>query len=131
MPDAHPERDIPAHLLASPTLATRMTHHLRSLPLRVGTRGSPLALTQTRIFLALLARFCPVLAPGYRDEQVFQQHIIRTTGDKVQDRALDVAGRAPFIVQPRPVGVRTGERLLHQFLGFLGGVDQQARQSWR
>jgi len=66
MPDAHPERDIPAHLLASPTLATRMTHHLRSLPLRVGTRGSPLALTQTRIFLALLARFCPVLAPGYR-----------------------------------------------------------------
>jgi hydroxymethylbilane synthase len=97
MPDAHPERDIPAHLLASPTLATRMTHHLRSLPLRVGTRGSPLALTQTRIFLALLARFCPVLAPGYRDEQVFQQHIIRTTGDQVQDRALaDIGGKGLF-----------------------------------
>mgnify|MGYP000438588064 CR=1 FL=1 len=92
MPDAHPERDIPVHLMASP-----VTHHGRMLPLRVGTRGSPLALTQTRMFLALLARFCPVLAPGFRDEQVFQQHVIRTTGDQVQDRPLaDIGGKGLF-----------------------------------
>ena len=92
MPDAHPERDIPVHLMASP-----VTHHGRMLPLRVGTRGSPLALTQTRMFLALLARLCPVLAPGFRDEQVFQQHVIRTTGDQVQDRPLaDIGGKGLF-----------------------------------
>ena len=33
----------------------------RALPLRVGTRGSPLALVQTRAFLQQLATFCPVL----------------------------------------------------------------------
>ncbi len=73
------------------------SHHGRSLPLRVGTRGSPLALTQTRLFLSLLTRFCPVLAPGYSDEQVFQQHVIRTTGDQVQDRSLaDIGGKGLF-----------------------------------
>lgn len=72
-------------------------HHGRSLPLRVGTRGSPLALTQTRLFLSLLTRFCPVLAPGFSDEQVFQQHVIRTTGDQVQDRSLaEIGGKGLF-----------------------------------
>ena len=79
------------------TAGTLPSHHGRSLPLRVGTRGSPLALTQTRLFLSLLARFCPVLAPGFRDEQVFQQHVIRTTGDQVQDRRLaDIGGKGLF-----------------------------------
>ena len=98
MPDAYPERDLPSHLVAAaPSLATTVTHHRRSLPLRVGTRGSPLALAQTRMFLALLARFCPVLAPGFSDEQVFQEHIIRTTGDQVQDRPLaDIGGKGLF-----------------------------------
>lgn len=97
MPDAHPGLDLPLHLMAAPSLASRAAHHRRSLPLRVGTRGSPLALTQTRMFLALLARFCPVLAPGHSDEQVFQQHIIRTTGDQVQDRSLsDIGGKGLF-----------------------------------
>jgi hydroxymethylbilane synthase len=36
----------------------------RTLPLRVGTRGSPLALWQTRHFLSIISGFCPVL----RDE---------------------------------------------------------------
>ncbi len=35
--------------------------HRRSLPLRVGTRASPLALWQTRDFLDRVTRFCPVL----------------------------------------------------------------------
>ena len=67
-------------------------HHTLDLPLRVGIRGSPLALTQTRLFLSLLTRFCPALVPGIGQDQVFQQHVICTTGDKVQDRSLSEIG---------------------------------------
>jgi hydroxymethylbilane synthase len=67
--------------------------HARDLPLRVGTRPSPLALTQTRGFIDLLRRFCPVL----RTMEVFQEHAIRTTGDTVQDRRLaDIGGKGLF-----------------------------------
>jgi hydroxymethylbilane synthase len=67
-------------------------HHPR-LPLRVGTRASPLALTQTRSFLTILARVCPVL----HQMDVFQEHIIRTTGDAVQDRRLaEIGGKGLF-----------------------------------
>jgi hydroxymethylbilane synthase len=70
-----------------------MAPHRRALPLRVGTRGSPLALWQTRTFLAQLSRFCPVL---HRME-VFEEHVIRTTGDAVQDRRLaDIGGKGLF-----------------------------------
>ena len=95
MPDAQP-----GDLLSPPHPGTRhqgASHHGRMLPLRVGTRGSPLALTQTRMFLALLGRFCPVLAPGLSHDQVFAQHVIRTTGDAVQDRSLaDIGGKGLF-----------------------------------
>ena len=88
MPHAHPALTLQSE---------RRTHHTRMLPLRVGTRGSPLALTQTRLFLSLLARFCPVLAPDLVHDQVFQQHVIRTTGDQVQDRRLsDIGGKGLF-----------------------------------
>jgi hydroxymethylbilane synthase len=51
--------------------------------IRAGTRGSPLALIQTRIFLRLLG-------DG-------QQVIIATTGDAVQDRPLaDIGGKGLF-----------------------------------
>ena len=71
----------------------RTTHHHRSLPLRVGTRASPLALVQTRGFLTELTQFCPVL----RRMDVFQEHAIDTTGDKVQDRLLaDIGGKGLF-----------------------------------
>ncbi len=94
MPDAQPAL---APVLHKSPAQGAPSHHSRSLPLRVGTRGSPLALTQTRLFLSLLTRFCPVLAPGYSDEQVFQQHVIRTTGDRVQDRSLaDIGGKGLF-----------------------------------
>ncbi len=67
--------------------------HTRDLPLRVGTRGSPLALVQTRIFLELLTTFCPVL----RGLDVFEEHAIRTTGDAVQDRRLaEIGGKGLF-----------------------------------
>ena len=71
--------------------------HGRTLPLRVGTRGSPLARTQTRTFLALLARFCPVLGQDAHGQPVFEEHVIRTTGDQVQDRSLaEIGGKGLF-----------------------------------
>ena len=64
-----------------------------ALPLRVGTRGSPLALVQTRAFLDRLRAFCPVL----RAMHVFEEHAIRTTGDAVQDRRLaEIGGKGLF-----------------------------------
>ena len=52
--------------------------------LRIGTRGSQLALTQTRMMAELLEAFWP----GLRTELV----TIRTTGDQVQDRPLHQIG---------------------------------------
>ncbi len=69
--------------------------HSHPLPLRVGTRASPLALVQTRAFLGLLTRFCPVL----RGMDVFQEHAIRTTGDATQatgERLADIGGKGLF-----------------------------------
>jgi hydroxymethylbilane synthase len=58
-------------------------------PIRAGTRGSPLALVQTRAFLRLLAAV-PGAPPG-------QEVIISTTGDNVQDRPLaDIGGKGLF-----------------------------------
>jgi hydroxymethylbilane synthase len=65
----------------------------RSLPLRVGTRASPLALWQTRDFLARISRFCPVL----RDANAFEEHRIETSGDRIQDRRLaEIGGKGLF-----------------------------------
>jgi hydroxymethylbilane synthase len=58
-------------------------------PIRAGTRGSPLALVQTRTFLRLLAA-----VPGAPEGQ---EVIINTTGDAVQDRPLaDIGGKGLF-----------------------------------
>jgi len=55
-------------------------------PFRLGTRGSPLALAQAHIVRDALAA-----AHGFTAEIV----VIRTTGDKVQDRALaEIGGKA-------------------------------------
>jgi hydroxymethylbilane synthase len=81
-----------------PDQAPAATHvpvapHRPPLPLRVGTRGSPLALTQTRAFLRMLTHFCPVL----RDLEAFEEHVITTTGDAVQDRRLaEIGGKGLF-----------------------------------
>jgi hydroxymethylbilane synthase len=76
----------------------RVPPHVRDLPLRVGTRGSPLALVQTRTFLQLLTTFCPVLrGPLFDGKAVFEEHAIRTTGDAVQDRRLsEIGGKGLF-----------------------------------
>jgi hydroxymethylbilane synthase len=60
--------------------------------LLAGTRGSPLALVQTRAFIRLLAEAWPALA-GDR----LAEHVINTTGDAVQDRALaEIGGKGLF-----------------------------------
>lgn len=59
--------------------------------LRIGTRGSPLALAQTRVARALLAA-----AHGVPEER-FAIETIRTTGDAIQDRPLaDAGGKGLF-----------------------------------
>jgi hydroxymethylbilane synthase len=63
--------------------------------LRIGTRGSALALTQTRLFIAALAKAHRWNADeaGARTEIV----IIKTTGDQIQDRPLaDIGGKGLF-----------------------------------
>jgi hydroxymethylbilane synthase len=74
------------------------SHKGRSLPLRVGSRASPLALVQTRAFLSQIMHFCPVLRnPFMGDTPVFQEHAIRTTGDIVQNRRLaEIGGKGLF-----------------------------------
>ena len=67
--------------------------HRRALPLRVGTRASPLALWQTRDFLDRVTRFCPVL----RDAKAFEEQRIETSGDQIQDRRLaEIGGKGLF-----------------------------------
>jgi len=59
--------------------------------LRLGTRGSPLALTQARMVCAALAR-----AHGLDPEQIAIE-AIRTSGDRIQDRPLaDAGGKGLF-----------------------------------
>ncbi len=84
---------MPDDLSSASAVAPRVRPHDRMLPLRVGTRGSPLALIQTRLFFERLQSFCPVL----RGMEVFQEHVIRTTGDQVQDRSLaEIGGKGLF-----------------------------------
>ncbi len=71
--------------------------HSHALPMKVGTRGSPLALWQTRHFLATISAVCPVMAPGGMGGPAFEEHVIATSGDQVQDRRLaDIGGKGLF-----------------------------------
>ncbi len=54
--------------------------------LRIGTRGSPLALVQAHAVRDLL-----IAAHGCAPEAI-EIHVIKTTGDRIQDRALSEAG---------------------------------------
>jgi hydroxymethylbilane synthase len=78
--------------LYSPTI--QVPPHERDLPLKVGTRGSPLAVTQTRNFIAKMQKICPALGGANTAE-----HIIRTTGDASQAsgcRLADIGGKGLF-----------------------------------
>jgi hydroxymethylbilane synthase len=62
-----------------------------SIRLRIGTRGSPLALAQAHLVRRLLAA-----AHGVGEDAV-EIRVIRTTGDAIQDRPLaDVGGKGLF-----------------------------------
>lgn len=62
-----------------------------STPVRAGTRGSLLALWQARTVLRHLQ--AATGAPG----DLFEEHVITTTGDAVQDRALaEIGGKGLF-----------------------------------
>ncbi|HET6519752.1 MAG TPA: hydroxymethylbilane synthase [Geminicoccaceae bacterium] len=62
-------------------------------PLRIGTRGSPLALAQTERVKAALRAAHPALAP----EGALETVVIRTTGDRVRDRPLaEIGGKGLF-----------------------------------
>jgi hydroxymethylbilane synthase len=98
-PPARPPLALPSEALqraaqaAAARQSQRIPTHRRTLPLRVGTRCSPLALVQTRAFLTMLTRFCPLL----RDMGAFQEHQINTTGDIVQHRPLaEIGGKGLF-----------------------------------
>jgi hydroxymethylbilane synthase len=66
---------------------------LASRPLRIGTRGSPMALRQTAIIRDRLIAAHPELAAAGAVEIV----TIRTTGDRVQDRLLaEIGGKGLF-----------------------------------
>jgi hydroxymethylbilane synthase len=61
------------------------------MPMRIGTRGSPLALAQAREVRARLA------AAHGRDPEGIELAVIRTSGDMVQDRPLtDIGGKGLF-----------------------------------
>ncbi|OOL19484.1 porphobilinogen deaminase [Bombella intestini] len=79
----------------------------RKLPLRVGTRASPLALVQTRHFLTRLTRFCPVL----RDMGAFKEEQMQTSGDlNLKDRLAEIGGKGLF------------SKEIHELLA-VGGID--------
>ncbi|HAM47249.1 MAG TPA: hydroxymethylbilane synthase, partial [Alphaproteobacteria bacterium] len=64
----------------------------RQLPIRIGTRGSELALAQAHETRNRLLHAHPVLTAADIDIQV-----IRTTGDKVQNRPLsEIGGKGLF-----------------------------------
>jgi hydroxymethylbilane synthase len=83
----------PDHPLPGGARMAAMPRHKRSLPLRAGTRASPLALWQTRHFLSIITRFCPVL----HGANAFEEHAIATSGDRIQDRKLaEIGGKGLF-----------------------------------
>jgi hydroxymethylbilane synthase len=64
----------------------------RHLPMRVGTRGSPLALVQARAFITSLTGVLPTATAA-----IFEEQVITTTGDTVQDRKLsEIGGKGLF-----------------------------------
>jgi len=64
-----------------------------ALPLRIGTRGSPLALKQAALVRERLVAAHPALAAP----DAIRIETIRTTGDKVQDRPLaEIGGKGLF-----------------------------------
>jgi hydroxymethylbilane synthase len=62
-----------------------------SIKLKIGTRGSPLALAQATIVRGLL------IETGLIEPDAIETIVIRTSGDRIQDRSLaDIGGKGLF-----------------------------------
>ena len=59
-------------------------------PIRIGTRGSLLALTQTRMVRGLLGKAHGVEESDF--DEAFPIEVIKTSGDRIQDQALNAIG---------------------------------------
>ena len=60
---------------------------------RVGTRGSPLALTQANLVIDELKR----VHPNLKEKGVIEMVVIKTTGDRIQSTLLsEVGGKGLF-----------------------------------
>lgn len=74
---------------SSPKGSSRVIRIAMTLRLKLGTRGSHLALTQARLVRAALAH-----AHGW-DEDAIEIIVIKTSGDRIQNRPLaDIGGKA-------------------------------------
>jgi hydroxymethylbilane synthase len=71
--------------------------------MKIGTRGSPLALVQTREVLRML------IAAHACAEQAFEIVVIKTTGDMIQDRALAEAGGKGLFTKEIDAAMLSGE----------------------
>jgi hydroxymethylbilane synthase len=69
---------------------------------RIGTRGSPLALAQTREVRRLLAAALGV------DEESLPMEVIRTTGDMIQDRPLSESGGKGLFTRELDIALAEG-----------------------
>jgi hydroxymethylbilane synthase len=76
---------------------------MTEISLKIGTRGSPLALAQTHEVRRLLA-----VAAGC-DESRFEIVVIRTTGDMIQDRPLSEAGGKGLFTKEIDAAMLNGE----------------------
>jgi hydroxymethylbilane synthase len=82
-----------ATIPAEPTFEARRQTSAPGRPLRIGTRGSPMALRQTALVRDRLIAAHPGLGAAGAVEIV----TIRTTGDRVQDRLLaEIGGKGLF-----------------------------------
>src|SRR5580658_9316576 len=76
---------------------------MTEISLRIGTRGSPLALAQTHEARRLLA------AANGCDEARFDIVVIRTSGDMIQDRPLSEAGGKGLFTKEIDAAMLNGE----------------------
>src|SRR5579875_1854174 len=76
---------------------------MAALSLRIGTRGSPLALAQARETRRLLA------AAHGCDEERFELVVITTSGDRIQDRPLSEAGGKGLFTKEIDAAMLRGE----------------------
>ena len=76
---------------------------MAGIGLKIGTRGSPLALAQARETTRLLAR------AHHCEEDRFEIVVIRTSGDAIQDRALSEAGGKGLFTKEIDAAMLNGE----------------------